>query len=335
MKKKGMVLLALKEDRVPAGAERLIRGAADGRDVLITADKAVMEKVLEAVEIAAGEFPAALMSRAPGLKWFHQWYAGADWLGRHPEVRELPFTLTNSRGIHGIQMREHLFGLLIAWYRKFPKAFDAQGRHEWLKFSHGDFGLLSGKTMLILGYGTIGRQIARVAEAFGMRVVGVKRSAAAEPGDTAGHGREGANFDQAKIIDYSRLNEFLPEADIVVDILPLTQETEGAVGEKEFALMKKSALFANIGRGKTVDEAALLTALRDGTIAGAVLDVTAAEPLPPESPLWDAPNIIITSHYSGFHPRYDEMAFEKFLENLERYVRGEALMNVVDKKRGY
>jgi phosphoglycerate dehydrogenase-like enzyme len=179
--------------------------------------------------------------------------------------------------------------------------------------------------MLILGFGTIGRQVARVAEAFDMRVVGVRRSAGAGPGGAG----------TAELVDYSRVPELLPESDIVVDILPLTPETRECIGTKEFALMKKTALFANIGRGKTVDEAALLTALRDGTIAGAVLDVMATEPLPPESPLWDAPNIIITSHYSGFHPRYDELAFGKFLDNLGRYVRGEPLINVVDKERGY
>jgi phosphoglycerate dehydrogenase-like enzyme len=138
-----------------------------------------------------------------------------------------------------------------------------------------------------------------------------------------------------KVVEFQRMYEVLPEADVVVDVLPYTQETRYLMAEKTFAAMKKTALFANIGRGPTVDEAALAEAVRGGTIAGAVLDVTETEPLPPESPLWDIPGIIITPHYSGSHPQYDEMVFELFLDNLRRYRRGEGLRNIVDKELGY
>lgn len=325
MEKKGIIALALSAGRVPENAGQRIREAADGREVVITTDKEQMEKIIDRVEIAAGDFPVSLAGAAGSLRWFHQWYAGADWLQKHPEAKELSFIITTSSGIHGRQMTEHLFGLLIAWHRRFPEVFAARERREWLKLSHGDVGLLTGRTMLILGYGAIGEQVARVAQAFDMRVIGLRRT----PGK--GHPPAGAD----RVVGYDRLPDVLPEADIVVDILPYTPDTRGFVGREEFAAMKRTALFANIGRGKTVDEDALAAAVRDGVIAGAVLDVTTVEPLPPSSPLWDLPRIIITPHYSGFHPRYDELALEKFLENLRRYTRGEPLLNVVDKGLGY
>jgi phosphoglycerate dehydrogenase-like enzyme len=318
------IILFLQNSRVPQNAEKRIAEAAGGRAVVITESKAEVEKILGAVEIAAGDFPHEFIQRVPVLGWFHQWYAGADWLQRYPEARKLPFLLTNSSGIHGSQMTEHLFGLLIAWYRKFPDVFAAQKRREWArKIILNKTDLLAGKSLLILGFGTIGAQVARVAAAFDMSVTGIRRTPGAAPAGVE------------KVLTYEYLHEALPGADIVVNILPHTPETKELMGAKEFAAMKKTALFANIGRGSTVNEDALAEAVRGGIIGGAILDVTAREPLPPESPLWDIPGIIITPHYSGFHPRYDEIAFDLFLDNLKRYTAGEPLLNVVDKERGY
>lgn len=320
----GKILLALAPDRVPADAAVRISAAAGGREVLIKSGKAEIEGALDGVEIVAGDFPASLLARMPYLKWFQLWYAGADWLQKVKGAADLPIVITTASGIHGEQMTEHLFGLLFAWNRKFPRAFAAQARHEWASFTHAEMATLTGKTMLILGYGTIGARIARIAEAFSMTVVGVRRSPPAEV--PAGGIRVEA---------FSSLPALLAEADVVVNILPYTAETRLLIGKREFSLMKRTALFANIGRGMTVDEGALTAAIRGGDIAGAVLDVVAEEPLPAASPLWDLPNVLITSHYSGFHPRYDELALGVFLDNLGRYVRGEPLVNVVDKRLGY
>jgi phosphoglycerate dehydrogenase-like enzyme len=221
-------------------------------------------------------------------------------------------------------MSEHLFGMLISWYRRFPAAFAAQKKHEWLTFTYPDMDVLAGKTMLIVGYGTIGKRVARVAKAFDMRIIGVKRSPATERDPYA---------DEIDV--YTSLHQRLGEADIVVNILPLTAETRGFYNRDVFKAMKRDALFVNIGRGGSVNEDDLVEALKSGLIKGALLDVTAEEPLPAASPLWDLPNLMLTSHFSGFHPQYDELAFQVFLDNLDRLNRGEPLKNVIDKELGY
>ncbi len=323
MNKLGKILLALAPDRLPARAVERISAAGGGREVLVRSGKAEIEGSLEGVEIVAGDFPASLLLHRPTIKWFQLWYAGADWLQKIPGAQDLPVIVTSASGIHGEQMTEHLFGLLFAWNRKFPRAFAAQTRHEWAAFTHAEMSTLAGKTMLILGYGAIGARIAAAAKVFGMTVVGVRRNPPA-----AGSG-------DVRVEAFSALPGLLAEADVIVNILPYTAETRALIGKREFSAMKRTALFANIGRGMTVDEAALVDAIGGGAIAGAVLDVTAEEPLPASSPLWELPNVILTSHYSGFHPRYDELALGVFLDNLGRYVRGEELRNVVDKKLGY
>jgi phosphoglycerate dehydrogenase-like enzyme len=325
MNRKGKILLALAPDRVPANAIEQIRDAGDGRDVIVRSGKSEIEGALEGVEIVAGDFPASLLLHRPTIKWFQLWYAGADWLQKIPGAADLPVMITTASGVHGEQMTEHLFGLLFAWNRRFPRAFAAQARHEWAAFKHSEMATLAGKTMLILGYGTIGERVARAAEVFGMKVIGVRRTSPAGASATG----------SVRIESYAALPSLLPQVDLVVNILPFTEETRGLFGEREFSMMKRTALYANIGRGATVDETALVDALSSGAIAGAVLDVASEEPLPASSPLWDLPNVILTSHYSGFHPRYDELVLGVFLDNLGRYVRGEELRNVVDKKLGY
>jgi phosphoglycerate dehydrogenase-like enzyme len=319
------LVLFLKEKRVPQDAAKRIAEHAAGRTVLVTADRGEAEKILDKIEIAAGDFPQDLVPRASGLKWFQQWYAGADWLQRFPQAQTQAFVLTNASGIHGPQMAEHLFGLLIAWYRKFPEVFEAQKRHEWKRSVLREASLLHGKTLLVAGFGSVGRHVAKIADAFGMRVTGLRRSLRQEalpPG-------------VEKIVGQECLEAVLAEADVVLNILPCTRETYHLFNGKLFEKMKKTAVFANIGRGPTVDEADLAKALGSGHIAGAVLDVTETEPLPPDSPLWDIPGIIITPHYSGSHPQYDEIVFRLFLDNLGRYNSGGGLRNAVDKTLGY
>lgn len=322
---RGKIVLALPEHRVPPGAKERIEGLCDGRAVEILSQTADLEKIVDEVEIVAGEFPFQLLSRCSNLTWFQLWYAGSDWIQRFPDVKTLPFRITTASGIHGSQMTEHLFGMLLAWYRKFPVAFAAKKNHEWVKFQFSDMDVLAGKTLLIVGYGTIGKHMARLGRAFDMTVIGVRKHPSVR----------GVNADGDREEGLDSLRALLPLGDIVVNVLPLTPETRGFFDAELLGTLRKDALFVNIGRGGTVDEGALISALQKNTIAGALLDVASEEPLPVTSPLWALENCMLTSHYAGFHPRYDEQALGLFLENLKRYTQGGELKNVVDKTAGY
>jgi phosphoglycerate dehydrogenase-like enzyme len=325
MENSNIILLSLYRYRLLPEFKGELEAAGAGRDVLITRKPEEIEPFLDRVEIGFGDVPFELLGRMPKLKWLQLWSAGADFLQRFPSAKELPFQLTTTSGIHRQQLAEHLFALLLGWNRCLPAAMEAQKRHEWLVVTDPHLAALRGKTMLILGYGDIGKNIARVALAFDMKVIGLRRN----PGPNSGES-EGVRVEAA-----ADMRALLPEADYVVNILPATAETRHIIGAAEFGLMKNSALYINIGRGATTDEAALTDALGAKKIAGAFIDVAETEPLPPDSPLWDTENLIITGHYAGCHPDYSRMAMDVALENLGRYNRGEALKNLVDKKRGY
>jgi phosphoglycerate dehydrogenase-like enzyme len=323
-KQKGMILVSLTPDRLLPRTEELLREAGENREVLCALEPAEIEPFLDRIEIGLGDVPFALLSRMPSLRWVQLWSAGADQLQAFPELKDKPFLLTNTSGIHGRQLTEHTFALILAWNRAFPAAFAAQKRREWLALTDQSIALLPGKTMLILGYGAIGKQIARTALVFGMKVAALRRSR------SKGKAPGGIRLETP-----DKLGELLPEADYVVNILPATPETRHYFGEAEFGRMKPGALYVNIGRGATTREAALIKALRSRQIAGALLDVTEEEPLPAASPLWDMDNVILTSHYAGRSPEYSRLALDVALENLKRYVRGKPLRNLVDKNRGY
>jgi phosphoglycerate dehydrogenase-like enzyme len=323
-KKQGIILLSAAPDRVAPGAEEKLRQAGENREVLITCDQVEIERVLDKIEIGMGDVPFGLLSRMPNLQWVQLWSAGADRLQRFPELKALPFKLTTTSGIHSQQLAEHIFGLILAWNRSFPAAFAAQKRREWLSIDDGQISVLQGKTMIILGYGAIGITVARIALAFGMEVIGLRRNPA------KGGGQPGVRLENA-----SKLRELLPQADHLVNILPATGDTRHIIGKAEFDLMKRTALYINAGRGTTTDEAALVEALKSKRIAGALLDVTETEPLPGDSPLWGLENVILSGHYAGMHPDYAALALEVALDNLGRYVRGQPLKNLVDKQAGY
>ena len=318
---KGMILVQLEAGRMPDGAVERLARAGYGREVLLTEDRELIERNRERVEIYIGEIDYALLTRMPAVSWVQLWYAGVDGMRAYPELTERPFLFTNSR-IHGPQIAEHVFAMILSWNRRLARIFEAKNRREWIRFPIDALGALTGASLLILGYGAIGEHVAGVARAFGMRVTGLRRNPA--------RGAEGVRVEPAE-----RLRELLPQADYVLNILPYTPATTRLVGAAEFSLMKKSALYISVGRGGTTDEAALIAALRGRSIAGALLDVTEREPLPPDSPLWDLDNLILSPHCAGFRPGYDRMALEVALDNLGRYVRGEPLNYLVDKRAGY
>jgi phosphoglycerate dehydrogenase-like enzyme len=317
---KGVILWAVKQ--APEGVPERIGEIGDGRELVMTLDRDRVEAVADRVEIAFGDIPFDLIPRMPHLKWLQLWSAGVDILQHIPELKTLPFIMTNTSGMHGRQITEHVFGMILTWIRRLHEAYFAQKRREWLTVNPNSLATLEDKTMLILGYGAIGKTLAETARIFGMKLIGVRRHAGAgEPGIT--------------VLPITQLVEALPQVDYVVNILPLTQDTRHLFGDREFAAMKSGAVYVNVGRGATTDEAALIKALGCGRIGGALLDVMETEPLPPDSPLWNLENALLTPHYAGYHPRYQELALEIALDNLQRYVQGKPLRNLVDKAAGY
>ncbi len=302
-----------------------VRRIAPDRDVVIAREWESISPWMDAIEIAAGWLPRERLCIGPALRWMQQWNAGSDWLLRAPqEAREAPFVLTNASGVHAEPIAEHVLGYLLNIVRRFPGALRAQDRGEWWRPGHTEgVDELLGKTMVLVGVGAIGSRVAELAAAFGMRVIGIRRG----PGTPAkGVGEMNGPADLLRV---------LPLADFVVLTVPLTQETRGLVGEDALRAMKKTAWIVNIGRGEVIQEQVLVRALEGGRIAGAALDCFSQEPLPASSPLWRMENVLITAHYSGHTPRYEERCRALFLGNLQRYVTGQPLRNVVDKRLGY
>ncbi|MCL2318707.1 MAG: D-2-hydroxyacid dehydrogenase [Treponema sp.] len=334
---KKVILLSLPPLRLLPEFKAQLEAAGNGREVLVSMDPAVIEPHLDRIEIGMGDIPLDLVPRMKGFKWWQLWSAGADILQRLPALKELLFKLCISTGMHGQQMTEHLFAMLLGWSRCMSTAYTVQREHKWLMVKDQQLSSLAGKTMLILGYGTIGRTMAKIALAFGMKVTGLCRNPGAAR-HSEGNKDLPPSFEDSggvMVAEAAKLKEFLPLSDYVVNILPSTPDTRHYFGAAEFSAMKNSALYINLGRGATTCEADLIDALRKKSIAGALLDVTEIEPLPADSPLWDMDNVIITGHYAGCHPDYTRMAMAIALDNLGRYNRGEPLKNLVDKKRGY
>ncbi|HEY3248707.1 MAG TPA: D-2-hydroxyacid dehydrogenase, partial [bacterium] len=256
---------------------------------------------------------------ARALRWVHSSGAGVERLLVPPILGD-NVILTDSSGIHQA-MVEHVFALMLAFARRLHTAVRLQLAHRFEHYAiQGEE--LGGRTLGILGLGAIGRDIARTAPAFEMRVIGIKRV----PGPI-----EGVDV----VLPPEGLHDVLREADYVVVALPLTRATRHLMGEREFRAMKPSAVLINIGRGAIVDEPALITALREGWIAGAGLDVFEHEPLPVDSPFYDMVNVIITPHTAGSSPQYFERMTSLFCENLRAFLDGRPMGNVVDKELGY
>jgi len=267
---------------------------------------------------------------ARDLRWIHHGGAGVDPL-LFPEFVQSDVVLTNSGGVFDRAMAEYVLGLILAFAKDLPRTLDLQWRREW---RHRETERLGGRTVLVVGAGSIGTEIGRILRAVGMRVLGVARRArpAAAPAKSPSRPADGPFERVAGIAD---LEAVLPEADYVVLSLPLTPETRGLFGAKAFGRMKPSARFINVGRGAVVDEAALVDALRSHKIAGAALDVFAGEPLPAGHPFWDLPGVIVSPHMSGDFVGWAPAVSGLFVENFRRWRAGEPLLNVVDKERGY
>jgi phosphoglycerate dehydrogenase-like enzyme len=281
--------------------------------------------------------PDSVLELAPELKWLQLHSAGADHVLDSPLMAG-DIALTTSSGIHATPIAEYVFASLLAHRWQVARWTRCQREGEW---PPGRWNLyarpeLRGSTLGILGYGSIGREVGRLARAFGMRVLALRRSASrADQGYAPADTGDPEGIIPERIYAPNSLHEMLGECDYVVVALPLTRDTEHLIGEAELRAMRPNAYLVNIARGGIVDEAALVQALREKWIAGAGLDVFEEEPLPADSPLWDLENVLMSPHVAGFTPRYDERAATLFAENLARYLAGEPLMNLVDKERGY
>jgi D-2-hydroxyacid dehydrogenase (NADP+) len=269
---------------------------------------------------------AKQLKDAKKLKWIHSTAAGVAQL-MYPELRDSGILVTNPSGIFSVPMAEHTMGLLLALARNFPDSVRGQDRARWSQQEIWDkpqhLTELNGKVLLIVGYGSIGREVAKRAKAFDMRVWGVTRSGAGERSHVE------------KIFAATQLQEALPGADYVLTCAPETAETKHLVGAAEIARMKRGARLINVGRGSLLDEAALVQALANGALGGAALDVAQTEPLPAESPLWRAPNLFLTPHTSGVSDRLWDRQAAILIELLERWFDGRELFNQVDFARRY
>lgn len=291
----------------PNLAQALQAGQAPGCHVLLT---------------SGGSSADAFLALAPDLRWIQTSSAGVDGICTDTLRARPDIVLTAARGIHGEQMAEHTLALILALTRSLPTFLRQQARREWKRHTLPE---MRGRRLLVVGYGTIGRSIARLAGAVGLVVTGVRRKG--DPG--------GTDSDGVRVVGIDRMDEELALSDYVVVTLPLTEQTRGSFDAARFARMRPGAFFVNVGRGPVVDEAALVHALSQGPLGGAALDVFGEEPLPPQSPLWDMPNVIVTPHVAAASPRYFEQVMHVFADNLGRFLEGEPLRHRVDTGLGY
>jgi len=264
--------------------------------------------------ILTWKIPDELLKKAKSLKWFASLGAGTEHIVKNPHIPEsITFTKVT---VYGEMMAEYVFAYLLYFCRELPKYFRDQEKKVWVPARPER---LRGKTMGILGLGSIGKEIAKRGKQFGMTVLGVKRTHCPVE-------------DVDEVFSPHHLERMIPQVDYLILALPLTPETENLLGEKELKLMKKGATLFNIGRGKTIEEKALTRVLKSGKIK-AILDVFREEPLHPESELWTLENVIITPHISGIN--IPEEICEEFVRNYERWVKGESLHGLVDRMKGY
>jgi phosphoglycerate dehydrogenase-like enzyme len=269
--------------------------------------------------------PTVLKQAGPDLRWIHNYFVGMDLCKGHSEKQLNEIVFTNNKRLSGPAIAEHTIAMLLALTRNFSAHHKAQSEQQFRRGVSNaiNFGELKGKTLLVVGLGGIGTEIAWRAHGLGMRVIATRRSS-----------REGPNF-----VEYVGLPKehlaLAKQADVVANALPLTTETTDLFTKSFFDAVKPGAIFLSVGRGKSTVTADLITALETGKLSGAGLDVTHPEPLPKSSPLWHMPNVIITPHVSAAGTDSAKRSTVIAVENLRRYIAGEPLLNVVDMSAGY
>lgn len=279
----------------------------------------------EAEVLLLGGVPASVLEhiveRAPRLRWIHSASAGVDRIAT-AAVRDRGLTVTNARGVFSRPIAEYVVMMSLAVARRLPQLLELQRERTWQPLRGRE---LSELTVGIVGYGSIGLEVARLLAPFGCRILATRRRPERGAGDDV----------PVELLRLDRLDDLLVASDIVVVAAPLTEETAGLIGAEQLSRMREDAWLINIARGRLIDELALRRALEAGWIGGAVLDVFAEEPLPSDSPLYRTPNLVITPHTSWASSRVIERTVDLFVDNLRRDGAGQPLRNVVDLDVGY
>ena len=287
-------------------------------DTLPRKDKPSADQLARTEALMAGAVPAGLLPSMPKLRWAQAMSAGVEgWLS----LPDLPagLTLTCARGTHTESMPENIIGALFHVAKPYSVAVENQKRAKWVNTVAQP---LSGKTLGILGLGAIGQEVARIASALGLRVIGTRRRAEPVP-------------HVAQILPADRTDEVLAQSDFVLLLLPATPETDNFIDAKRLAKMKPTAWLLNFGRGHVIKDDDLIAAVKGKKIAGALLDVFRQEPLPSEHPFWTTEGIVVLPHIGGPHPQRDRFVARLFVDNLGRFLDGAPLKEVVDRAAGY
>jgi phosphoglycerate dehydrogenase-like enzyme len=308
-----------------------IRAAAPNARIVNVSLEGLSDSPLDDVEVLLrGPMPAAnfdrLLSRCPRLAWVHSATAGVERV-LTPEAAERGLIITNARGVFSEPIAEYTMMMILSIVRRMPELLELQRERTWQPLPARE---LRQVTIGIVGLGSIGRGVARLAIAFGARVIATRR----DP-DRGSDGIDAIPEGIDRILAHEQLPELLAESDFVVLGLPLTPETDKLMNAQRLAMMKAGSWLINVARGRLVDQRALLRALRSGPLEGAVLDTLWEEPLPASSPLWDAPGLIITPHTSWSSGRVLDRSIELFCDNLARYRDGREMLNLVDPGVGY
>lgn len=320
----------------PESVARLRALSPDLEVIDVSADEAFDVDGLTDPEVEAivGSRPPADLTRTPRLRWLQTRSAGVDHLAADPPWRK-GLLVTNAKGVYAIPMAEYVTGAVLRIFQPSVAWAADQAAHRWPPHDTAPLAtVVRGKTAVVVGYGSIGREVARQLAALGLRIVAVKPRSDVRR-DIAfrlpGTGDPDGTIPD-RILGVEDLATAAAEADVMVLTMPLTDASRGIVNERILAALPPRAWLINVSRGPLVDEAALLDALRAGRLAGAVLDVFSEEPLPADDPLWDAPNVVVSPHASGATTQFlDDLV----IENVRRYLAGEPLLNPVDPDRGY
>ena len=306
-----------------------IRGAAPGARLVSVSLEGLADGPLDDVEVMLrGPLPAAtfdrLLARCPNLRWVHSATAGVERV-LTPSAARRGLLITNARGVFSRPIAEYVLMMILAVVRRLPQLLELQRERTWQPLAAQE---MRDVTVGIVGLGSIGKAVATLTSAVGSRVLATRRQGADVAGAAAHPGVE-------RIFGHDRLSEMLAECDFVVLALPLTATTDRLMDAARLGQMKPGAWLINVARGRLIDERALVRALRDGHLGGAILDTILEEPLPATSPLWATPNLIITPHTSWSSGRVLDRSIALFCENLQRYAAGEPLVNAVDPAVGY
>jgi phosphoglycerate dehydrogenase-like enzyme len=297
-------------------------GERHGHTVICVTEDADALAAAPEVEVILGSFKPAVCAAAPNLRWIQSFSTGMDKF-LFPEIIERDEVMvSNVAGLYASQGGEHAWALLLALTRQLPVAVKNMEKHAW---TGGTVVEIAGMTMGVIGMGGFGVEISKRAQGYEMKVISIDPVRTEKP----------PFVHELRPTNKETLHDLLRRSDIVMTACPLTKETYHLIGAQELALMKPSAYLINVTRGGIIDEPALVDALKAGKIAGAGLDVTEKEPLPADSPLWDAPNIILTPHRAGASQHRPRKIFEFFMQNLNRYINGQKPVNVIDKRKGY